>query len=52
MVKRLKNVKDINKIILSTSEYSKNLPLIEYSKTLGIDVYSENFMKMIYAQVF
>ena len=43
MVERLKNVKDINKIILSTSEYSKNLPLIEYSKTLGIDVYSENF---------
>ena len=42
MVERLKNVKDINKIILSTSEYSKNLPLIEYSKTLGIDVYSEN----------
>ena len=42
MVERLKNVKDINKIILSTSEYSKNLSLIEYSKTLGIDVYSEN----------
>ena len=43
IVERLKSIKGINKIILSTSEYSKNLPLIKYSKTLGIDVYSENF---------
>ena len=44
IIERIKKIPGINKIILSTSNYSKNLELIEYSRNLGIDVYHEDTM--------
>ena len=44
IIERVKKIPGINKIILSTSNYSKNLELIEYSRNLGIDVYHEDTM--------
>ena len=42
IIERLRKVKGINKIILSTSQYKKNLKLIEYVKKENVDVYYEN----------